>query len=280
MYRLVASDMDETFLDGEHKIPPANLDALRRLRELGVLFVPSSGRPYQSIMENFRGIDQRLLEDSYVISYNGGFINRYGDPEPLISTTIDRDIIEPLYRYGVEHRVPMHIYTTSGKIFTQFLMPSERAYVSNLSGIIELDDAQRTLDFAGDEPFVKILYVGENLDEAKELGERVAPLLDHTRTDVTYSSNRYVEFVPAGIDKGTGLTHLAEMLDIDIAETIGIGDSANDFAMIRAAGLGVGVANVSDDTRPYCDLILASNAADGALPELIECVIAPSMRAV
>ena len=237
MYRLVASDMDETFLDGEHKIPPANLDALRHLRELGVLFVPSSGRPYQSIMENFRGIDQRLLKDSYVISYNGGFINRYGDPEPLISTTIDRDIIEPLYRYGVEHRVPMHIYTTSGKIFTQFLMPSERAYVSNLSGIIELDDTQRTLDFAGDEPFVKILYVGENLDEAKELGERVAPLLDRTRTDVTYSSNRYVEFVPAGIDKGTGLAHLAEMLGIDIAETIGMGDSANDLAMIRAAGL-------------------------------------------
>ena len=280
MYRLVASDMDETFLDGEHKIPSANLDALRHLRELGVLFVPSSGRPYQSIMENFRGIDQRLLEDSYVISYNGGFINRYGDPEPLISTTIDRDIIEPLYRYGVEHRVPMHIYTTSGKIFTQFLMPSERAYVSNLSGIIELDDTQRTLDFAGDEPFVKILYAAEDLDEAKELGERVAPLLDRTRTDVTYSSNRYVEFVPAGIDKGTGLAHLAEMLGIDIAETIGMGDSANDLAMIRAAGLGVGVANVSDDTRPYCDLILASNAADGALPELIDRVIAPSMRAV
>ena len=277
MFKLVASDMDETFLDGEHKIPPANLDALARLREMGVLFVPSSGRPYQSIMENFRGIDQRLFEDSYVISYNGGFINRYGDPEPLISTTIDRDIIESLYRYGVEHRVPMHIYTTSGKIFTQFLMPSERAYVSNLSGIIELDDAQRTLDFAGDEPFVKILYVGENLGEAKELGERVAPLLDRTRTDVTYSSNRYVEFVPAGIDKGTGLAHLAAMLGIDIAETIGIGDSANDLAMIRAAGLGVGVANVSDDTRPFCDLILETDAANGALPELIDRVIAPSI---
>ncbi len=279
MYKLVASDMDETFLDGDHAIPAANLDALARLRELGVLFVPSSGRPYQSIMENFRGIDQHLLEDSYVISYNGGFINRYGDPEPLISTTMDRAIIEPLYRYGVEHRVPMHIYTTSGKIFTQFLMPSERAYVSNLSGIIGLDDTQRTLDFAGDEPFVKILYVGEDLDEAKALGERVSPLLDRARTDVTYSSNRYVEFVPAGIDKGTGLAHLASMLGIDIAETIGMGDSANDLAMIRAAGLGVGVANVSDDTRPFCDLILETDAARGALPELVDRVIVPSMSA-
>ena len=44
MYRLVASDMDETFLDADHAIPEANLRALRRMRELGVLFVPSSGR--------------------------------------------------------------------------------------------------------------------------------------------------------------------------------------------------------------------------------------------
>ena len=30
MYRIVASDMDETFLDGEHKIPAVNVEAIRR----------------------------------------------------------------------------------------------------------------------------------------------------------------------------------------------------------------------------------------------------------
>ena len=60
------------------------------MRELGVLFVPSSGRPYQSIMSNFADIDQSLLEGSYVISYNGGFINRYGVDTPLLSTVMDR----------------------------------------------------------------------------------------------------------------------------------------------------------------------------------------------
>lgn len=44
MYRLVASDMDETFLDADHAIPASNLQALKRMRELDVLFVPSSGR--------------------------------------------------------------------------------------------------------------------------------------------------------------------------------------------------------------------------------------------
>ena len=43
MYRLVASDMDETFLAHDHSIPQANIEAIRRMRELGVLFVPASG---------------------------------------------------------------------------------------------------------------------------------------------------------------------------------------------------------------------------------------------
>ncbi|HIR90296.1 MAG TPA: HAD family phosphatase [Candidatus Limicola stercorigallinarum] len=275
MYKLVASDMDETFLDGHHRIPAANLNALRRMRELGVLFVPSSGRPYQSIMANFVDIDQELLQDSYVISYNGGFINRYGDPTPILSTTINREAIEFLYRYGVEHHLAMHIYTPSGKIFTQFLPPEEVAYVKTITGVIPLSDDCTSLDFVGDEDLVKILYMNSDFDAVKRLGAEMRSLLDPSLVDITYSSKRYAEFVPAGVNKGTGLAHLAELLGISIAETIGVGDSANDLAMIEAAGLGVGVANVTDDTRPYCDLVLDTPAHDGAFAELLERVIEP-----
>ena len=44
MYRLVASDMDETFLDSGHEVPETNIEAIRELRKLGCLFVPASGR--------------------------------------------------------------------------------------------------------------------------------------------------------------------------------------------------------------------------------------------
>lgn len=275
MYKIVASDMDETFLDGDHRIPAANIAALRRMRELGVLFVPSSGRPYRSIMANLKDVDQELLEGTYVVSYNGGFINRYGDPEPLLSTTIDRDVVETVYGYGVEHRIPMHIYTPSGKIFTQFLPEDEKRYLALVDGVVPLPDDQADLGFAGDEPFVKILYMGHGLDAAKALGEEIRPRLDLSRVDLTYSSNRYVEFVPKGVDKGTGLAHLAEIVGVDPSEIVGVGDSANDLAMIRAAGLGVGVANVTDDTRPYCDLVLSTEADDGAFGELVERVLEP-----
>lgn len=278
MYKLIASDMDETFLDSEHRIPAPNVEALKRLRELGVLFVPSSGRPHRSIMANFADVDPELMRDTYVISYNGGFINRFGDSKPLLSTLIDRESVEFLYRYGIEHRLAMHIYTDQDDIFTQFLPPEEDEYVRTIEGVVPLDDDVSDLSFAEGKQLVKILYMDTDFAHCKQLGAELAPLIDPTKVDITYSSARYVEFVPAGVNKGTGLAHLAELLDIDISQTIGFGDAANDIDMLKAAGLGVGVANVSDDARPYCGLVLNTTGGEGALPELVERVIEPEHR--
>lgn len=274
MYKLIFSDMDETFLDSDHKIPRANIRALARLREAGVLFVPCSGRPYASIMDNFADIDQSLMQGTYVVSLNGGFINRYGDAHPLTSVALDRKTAEERYRYGFEHGICMHINVPSGKIYTQHVSPQEHAYLSGLKGIIELDGTQTDLSFVGDEDIVKVLYVDYDFEHLQRLGDEIAPTLDPAKVEITYSSQRYLEFMPAGMNKGVGLRHLAEMLHVDIADTIAVGDAANDIEMIRAAGLGVGVANVTADVRPFCDVVLDTAGGDGAFEELVDRFIA------
>ncbi|WP_165443525.1 HAD family hydrolase [Olsenella sp. Marseille-P4559] len=44
--------MDQTFLGSDHKVPQANIEAIRQMRELGCLFVPASGRAYGSVMDS------------------------------------------------------------------------------------------------------------------------------------------------------------------------------------------------------------------------------------
>lgn len=274
MYKLIASDMDETFLDGHHQIPPANLPALKRLRELGVLFVPSSGRGYLSIMDNFEDIDPALMEGTYVISYNGGSINRFGDPDPIFSHNLDHDLADDLWRFGCERGLSMHVYTPDGRILVQGMTESESRYLASLRRIEEVD-----LPDLSSVPVVsKMIYMNMDFDWLHEFGANVVdPMLDG-RATITYSSGRYLEVNPLGCDKGEGLRKLAEILGVDIAGTIAFGDSANDREMIAAAGLGVGVANVTDDVRPVCDLVLDTTGPDGALPELVERVIEPQHR--
>lgn len=271
VYRLVASDMDETFLDSNHAIPPANLRALRRMRELGVLFVPSSGRWYSSIMDNFPGEARELLEGSYVLSYNGGFINRVGDPEPLTTCGLSRACAEELYARGRELGLAMHINVADGHVFVPDADDDERAYLASISGVTHVNSKDHPdLSFLEGRDIVKILYVNRDFDALQELGASLAPVAERLGVEVTFSSKRYLEFMPAGVNKGTGLARLAEMLEIPLSEVIAVGDSANDLSMIQAAGLGVGVANVTDDVRPSCDVVLNTTGMDGAFEELVE----------
>lgn len=271
VYRLVASDMDETFLDSNHAIPPANLRALRRMRELGVLFVPSSGRWYSSIMDNFPGEVRELLEGSYVLSYNGGFINRVGDPEPLTTCGLSRACAEELYARGRELGLAMHINVADGHVFVSDADDDERAYLASISGVTHVNSRDHPdLSFLEGRDIVKILYVNRDFDALQELGASLAPVAERLGVEVTFSSKRYLEFMPAGVNKGTGLARLAEMLEIPLSEVIAVGDSANDLSMIQAAGLGVGVANVTDDVRPSCDVVLNTTGMDGAFEELVE----------
>lgn len=58
-------------------------------------------------------------------------------------------------------------------------------------------------------------------------------------------------------------------LGYQLDETMAIGDSFNDLAMIKAAGTGVGVANVSPEMRADCDKITEKTFDQGAVAEAI-----------
>lgn len=278
MYRLIASDMDETMLGAGHRLPAENVAALKRLKELGVPFVPCSGRPYPSIVASFAGVDPALFEGGYVISYNGAFINRWGDARPLISATLDQPTADALYGFALERRQCVHAYTPSGRILIQFAPEAERRAIEGVAGVEFVDDGWRDLGFADGEPIVKILYMDPDFAQVKRLAAEAAAAMPDLPIDITFSSNRYAECMPAGIDKGTGLAHLAAHLGIDVADTIGMGDSANDLALIRTAGLGVGVANATDDIRSACDVILDTDCEAGALAEVVARFIEPDHR--
>lgn len=72
------------------------------------------------------------------------------------------------------------------------------------------------------------------------------------------------------MNKGAGLAALAELLGIDVADTIAIGDNTNDLAMIRAAGLGCAVANASDDAKAAAGYVCADDNNTGGVAEVIE----------
>ena len=64
-------------------------------------------------------------------------------------------------------------------------------------------------------------------------------------------------------NKGNALITLAKYLNIDIKDTIAIGNDYNDISMLKEAGLSICVENSLEEVKQESNYITSSNNEDG-----------------
>lgn len=267
MYRIVASDLDETLLDDTHHVPERVRRAIAAARELGVRFVPATGRPASSVGGTLEEIGLSGSPDDYVLSFNGGCLMRTSGGEPLTSCSLPHDRAEAIFQAGRRYGVCMHINSLD-PIYLYNYVPEERAYIGGRMNIIETHET--SLDFLAAEPIIKVIYMSLEMPYLQRIEREMAESGLSAGLDVCYSGNRYLEFNAPGVNKGAGLLDLAARLGVAPEETIAIGDNSNDVSMIRAAGLGCAVANATDEAKAAADYVCQADNNAGAVAEVIE----------
>ena len=265
MYQIIACDLDETLLRRDKSISEKDKAAIQKAMAHGVKFVPATGRGYMSVEPTLRELGMYGAAGQYVISFNGGAITENRGNRLLHFRGIPFELAEEFFRRGLNLGVCIHVYTKE-TVYVYNLVPEEAEYIRGRMEVTEFYD--RNLDFLRGQEIVKCLYMNRDSEYMDKIRENLSDLLDSV--DVSYSSNRYIEFNQKGVTKGDGLRRLAAMLGVDMADTIAIGDNFNDLSMIQAAGLGVGVANTVEDMKPKCDHITAATCQENAVCEVIE----------
>lgn len=265
MFKIIACDLDETLLGSDRTISPENLAAIKKAHDLGVKFVPATGRGYHSVEPTLKELGLSQKKDEYVISYNGGAITENLDHRLLHFQGISFELAQELYRRGKNYDVCIHIYTRE-MMYLYNAEPDDYRSLSSRMNVTQISD--ENLDFLEGTDIVKALYMNtsyEYLHGIEEDYKDLAPLMD-----ISYSSNRFIEFNQKGVNKGAGLLSLARLLDVKPEETIAVGDNFNDLSMIKAAGLGVGVRNSVEGIKKDCDYITEATNDESAVAEVIE----------
>lgn len=264
MYKIIACDLDETLLSTDRTVSKENIKAIEKARQQGVKFVPATGRGYNTVDVTLKELGLYDLAHEYVISYNGGAISENKDHQLLHFEGITFQQASELYKRGLQYDVCIHVYTKD-MVYAYNYVQEEIDYLAGRMEVKEIFDDN--IDFLKGQEIVKVLYMNTNYHYLKEIENDLKDLAENL--DISYSSNRYIEFNHCGVNKGQGLITLAKMLDVDLKDTIAIGDNFNDLSMIQVAGLGVGVANTIDDMKPYCDVITKANHNESAIAEVI-----------
>ncbi len=247
-YKLIATDIDDTLLNRKKELTDKTRSALIQAQKNGYIVAVASGRlPYG--VRPFAGALEVGRYGGYYMGFNGGAVMNSRD-ELIGAGYLDSKYIEPVYE----------ILRPTGA--TTMVHKGDMIYADNKVNDythIESDVIGLPLNVVDDLPsFIdwdihKFLISGEP-EELKEIESRLTAALG-SEVDIYLSAPWFLEVMPKGINKGTGLKRICDDAGVDIAEAIAFGDSYNDIFMLRDAGLGIAMGNAEDAVKESADMV-------------------------
>lgn len=258
---LVACDMDGTLLDEHSKLVPEFWPLLQQLTDLGILFVPASGRGYGALADMFPPAELGFIAE------NGNLVMLKG--EEVFSAALDASAVRQALGIlrGVGGRNFGAVYCGKSQAYTErtdhaFLAEAGKYYTSLVS-VPDLADIR--------DDCLKIAIF--DFESSVPIFEALSPL--EKDNQVVLSGPNWVDVMRAGVDKGTGLNVLQEVLGVTPEQTVVFGDFHNDLPMFDHAAHAFAVENGHPDVREAADWVIPPNTQGGVL-QVLSAVVAGS----
>lgn len=270
--KMIGLDLDGTLLNNRKELTERTIQALKSAMEQGVEIVISTGRP-------ITGVPKHLLEFSgirYVISSNGGRVIDQYTQELLYECPVQYETAERILKIVKEYDTLCEIYF-DGKGYVQkdelekvthyLRNPAMANYI--LTTREGIDSVWEKMDEMRGHGLDKVHAIFADENELEEARIRVYESED---VIISGSLGNNLEMNAPGVHKGIALLRLGEKLGIAREEIMAFGDGDNDIEMLKAAGVGVAMANASEEVKSAADLVTESNEEDG-VAQMIERIV-------
>lgn len=264
MIKLIATDLDNTLLNKEGRIPESTAALLRQAAEKGVLTAVATGRCFPSALEHARTIGARTP----VICYNGSLI-KWGDTgEVIAQSRIDTDAIRQVAAFCRREGLYLQCYDYDDVIICE--QDCEGLRVDPDLATVGFRAIGDYLTFPDLHPTPKMLIVEkpEKVEARLEELAEVFPMLDFCQ-----SQPWLIEVMPKSAGKGKALEQLAGLMKVPREAVMALGDNTNDLSMIRWAGLGVVVGNGVPAVRAEADYVCQKERSQGVEEALLKFVL-------
>lgn len=256
-YKLIISDFDDTILNSSMEYSDELVKAIREYEAAGGRFHIATGRMTDAILPYAR----KLGLKGDLLTYQGSVVVDVESGKLVEQFTIPCEIATEIGEYAESQGWYYHVYDGDKFILKEHTQYSRLYQHFCKCGADELH--YKVSEFLRDRRFspakLLIMAAPEDVPSIRaDVTERFGSFV-HVNT----SKDWMVEIVANNIDKGIASARLAERLGVTREETICIGDSMNDAPMIEWAGLGVILANGSEEAKGYADVIGPSNDDNG-----------------
>ena len=265
-YKILASDYDNTLVPfGEGKPRQKVVKAIKKLQAAGGRFVLSTGRAYPCV--NLKGQLGGIRFD-YAITCNGAcVVDREG--RIVAEHPLTAEEMYALVDFCEDYNYPLQFnFRDACYAYCEYEYLHRGYQQMNSIGLdcVDGEDQDRHLI---DMPHAA--FAAMPPERVADFAAKYGHLGLHWMQVGAQNADGlcYYDIVRGGMDKGVGLADLCEKMGLTLADAVAAGDSANDVAMLKAAGLGCCMANGTPDAKAAADRIIGDVREDG-LADLIE----------
>ncbi len=262
--KLIATDLDGTFVNDQKQLLEENIRAFAECAERGIQIVPATGRTIYGIPDEIKN----LPGVRYAITTNGASVMDLASGEMISSCRMSNelairvmelardsedDIMYDAYVDGIGYARQdfydnlLHYIPNPEMIDlvrkTRKPVPDNIEYVRSCGAVVE-----------------KINMFFVDMEARARMRGQLAEIPGIV---VSSALPNNLEINAVGADKGGALLRLAELLGIKREETMAFGDGENDISMIRQAGFGVAMENGEESVKAVADHITVTNNEAG-----------------
>jgi Cof subfamily protein (haloacid dehalogenase superfamily) len=250
---LVIADVDGTLVTQEKELTPHAVHAVGELRQAGITFAVTSGRPPRGMTM----LIEPLQLDTAISGFNGGLTV---DPqlqvlqEKDLPVDVVGEVLDELDRAGLDtwlyrgndwyirHAGAPHVEREA------WTVKFEPKVVDNYDGLHD--------------QVVKIVGVSDDHDLVRRTSEQTRQQFGH-HVSAAASQPYYLDVTHPDANKAGVVKFLSEHLGIAPARIATIGDMPNDVLMFAHSGMSIAMGNADDGVKRCARYVTLSNEQDG-----------------
>jgi Cof subfamily protein (haloacid dehalogenase superfamily) len=252
--KLIATDLDGTLVRSDDTVSAYTHEVLDRVRAAGIRIVGATGRGPRltSLTRN----DIRVAD--FLVLAQGGWVLDQAESAYLLRSRLSGPALADVL---IKLEAEVGRLSVMVEALEHDDSPLWGDYDPTWRYPVVVERRPRAECLTGDVIKAFARSFDYHVDELLEVARRIVP---PEVASVTQAGLDYVEICPANVDKGTGLSVVAEAVGVDPRDVLVFGDMPNDLPMFAWAGWSrVAVANAHPSLLAVADEVTLTNDEDG-----------------
>lgn len=250
--RLVATDLDGTFLKNDKSISKENIDTLHALGEKGILRVIATGRN----LKKTREVISPEIPFDYVVFSSGAGVYDWQHEKLVYHQNLSKEVVQKLSDYLIENDLNFHLFKPVPENYKCWFYRGSVAcqefesYFDYLHSHSEPLPNGRPIDSEACQFLVVFPNKLERFLSLKQEIECRFPEVKVVRTSSPLETGYiWMEIFHQSVSKGNGVKFVCDSLQIEHECTLGIGNDFNDLDLLEFTNYSYVVDNGPEELK-------------------------------